>query len=205
MITKRSKWYSILLGVVLLIVLTAAIPFARSENLGLQNTNSDLVALKIQNDSSGYAYLWLQGPTFYYFAVRPGETMTYTIQRGEYFQDLSYCGATDSSIVDLSKHTKLVMPVCGANTRQSPASPHVVDVTNTLKIVKVSLKNEADSRVLAILTGPSTYVFSLDRDATSEYTIAKGDYEVQYFACGAYAEREWSAYHNGVLKFKCPK
>jgi hypothetical protein len=205
MTTNKSKWTIILLAFVLLIVLTAAIPFPQSETLGSQNAKSDLVALKIQNDSSGYVYLWLQGPTFYYFPVKPGETVTYTILRGEYFQDLSYCGATDSSIVDLSRHTKMVMPVCGANTRQSPASPHVLDVTNTLKIVKVSLTNEADSRVLAILTGPSTYVFSLDRDATKEYTIAKGDYQVQFFACGAYAEKEWSAYHNSVLKFKCPK
>lgn len=205
MTTNKSKWTIILLALTLMVVLTAAIPFPQSETLGSQTAKSDLVSLKIQNDSSGYVYLWLQGPTFYYFPVRPGETVTYTIQRGEYFQDLSYCGATDSSIVDLSRHTKMVMPVCGANTRQSPASPHVLDVTNTLKIVKVSLTNEAESRVLAILTGPSTYVFSLDRDATKEYTIAKGDYKVQYFACGSYAEKEWSAYHNSVLKFKCPK
>ena len=205
MATYKTKRYAFLISLVVLVFLSAAIPLPNSAALNSVNEKSDLVALKIQNGSSSYAYIWLEGPTFYYFAVKPGETKTYTVQRGEYFKEISYCGATDSSIIDLSLHTKLVLPVCGANTRQSPTSPHVVDITNTLKIVKVTLTNEADSRVLAILTGPSTYVFSLDKGSTKDYTIAKGDYEVQYFACGAYSEKEWSAYHKGVLKFKCPK
>ncbi len=193
------------MSLIILVFLTAAIPLPNSAAVAATNQKSDLVALKIQNDSSSTAYLWLDGPTFYYFVVKPGETRTYTVLRGEYFKDVSYCGARDSSIVDLSRHTKLLMPVCGANSRQSPSSPHVIDITNTIKIVKVTLTNEADSRVLAILTGPSTYVFTLDKDASKDYTIAKGDYEVQYFACGAYSEKEWSAYHKSVLKFKCPK
>ena len=77
--------------------------------------------------------------------------------------------------------------------------------TNTIKIVKVTVKNEAESKALAILTGPSTYVFSLNKDVSKDYTIAKGDYEVQYFACGKYGVKEFSAYYNGVLKLKCPK
>lgn len=201
----RSMRIPIFMSLIILVFLTAAIPLPNTAAIASANEKSDLVALKIQNDSSSPAYLWLDGPTFYYFVVKPGETKTYTVLRGEYFKDVSYCGARDSSIVDLSRHTKLVMPICGANSRQSPSSPHVVDITNTIKIVKVTLTNEADSRVLAILTGPSTYVFSLDKDASKDYTIAKGDYEVQYFACGAYSEKEWSAYHMRVLKFKCPK
>jgi len=199
----KSQRITILLSLVVLLLLSAAAPQPNSTVLASVKEKSDLVVLKIQNDSTSIAYVWLDGPEFYYFSVKPDETKTYTIQRGEYEKEISYCGARDSSTIDLSRHTKLVLPVCGANTRQSPASPHIVDVTNTLKIVKVTLKNEADSRVLAILTGPSTYVFSMDKDTTKDYTIAKGDYEVQYFACGAYGEKEWSAYHQGVLKFKC--
>jgi len=202
---KRSMRIPIFISLIILVFLSAAIPFPNSAAIASANEKSNLVALIIQNDSSSTAYLWLDGPTYYYFVVKPGETKTYTVLRGEYFKDVSYCGARDSSIFDLSRHTKLVMPVCGANSRQSPSSPHVVDITNTIKIVKVTLTNEADSRVLAILTGPSTYVFTLDKDASKDYTIAKGDYEVQYFACGAYSEKEWSAYHKSVLKFKCPK
>jgi hypothetical protein len=188
-----------------MVFLTAAVPLPNSTAVAATNQKSDLVALKIQNDSSSTAYIWLDGTSFYYFVVKPEETKTFTVLRGEYFKDVSYCGARDSSIIDLTRHTKLLMPVCGVNSRQSPSSPHVVNITNTIKIVKVTLTNEADSRVLAILTGPSTYVFSLDKDATQDYTIAKGDYEVQYFACGSYSEKEWSAYHNSLLKFKCPK
>lgn len=205
MVRIQSKRTTIFIGLIVLALLSAAIPLPDSAAVMSTNEKSDLVALKIQNDSSGYAYVWLDGPTFYYFAIKPGETNTYTVQRGEYFKKISYCGARESSIIDLSVHTKLILPVCGANTRQSPSSPHVVDVTNSLKIVKVTLTNEATTSVLAILTGPSTYVFLLGKEATKDYTIAKGDYKVQYFACGASSVKEWSAYHQSLLKFKCPK
>jgi hypothetical protein len=184
---------------------TAAVPFPHSTSLTTNADKSDLVALKVDNQSSSITYLWLNGPAFYYFVVNPGESKTFTVMRGEYSKDVSYCGARDSSTIDLTKHTKLVMPVCGANSRQSPSSPHVVNITNTIKIVKVTVENAAESKVLAILTGPSTYVFSLGTDASKDYTIAKGDYEVQYYACGKYGVREFSAFHNSVLKLKCPK
>ena len=201
---NKSKHLVILVGLITLIGLSAAVPLPASAYFASVKEKSDLVWLKIQNNSTSTAYLWLDGPEFYYFVVKPGETNNYTIMRGEYSKDVRYCGAWDSSTIDLTRQTKLVMPTCGENARQTPSSPHIVNITNTIKIVKVTLKNEADTQVLAILTGPSTYVFLLDKEESQDYTIAKGDYEVQYFACSAYSEKEWSAYHLGVLKFKCP-
>ncbi len=205
MIRKRSLRGLILANILILVLMSAAVPLPNSVSLASTSEKSDLVALKVENDSTSYAYLWLDGPSFYYLVVKPGETKTFTVMRGEYFKDVSYCGARDSSIIDITKQTRLIMPVCGANTRQLSSSPHIVNITNTIKIVKVTVTNDSESRVLAILTGPSTYVFSLDKDVSKDYTIAKGDYEVQYFACGKYGVREFSAYHNGVLKLKCPK
>lgn len=202
---KRSLRGLILANLVILVLMSAAVPLPNSVNLALTSEKSDLVALKVENDSTSYAYLWLDGPAFYYLVVKPGETKTFTVRRGEYFKDVIYCGARDSSIIDLTKQTKLIMPVCGANTRQLSSSPHVVNITNTIKIVKVTVTNDSESRVLAILTGPSTYVFSLDKDVSKDYTIAKGDYKVQYFACGKYGVREFSAFYNSVLKLRCPK
>lgn len=202
---KRSLRGLILVNLLILVLMSAAVPLPNSVNFASTSEKSDLVALKVENDSTSYAYLWLDGPAFYYLVVKPGETKTFTVKRGEYFKKVSYCGAKDSSTIDLTKHTKLIMPVCGANTRQLSSSPHVVNITNTIKIVKVTVTNDSESKVLAILTGPSTYVFSLAKEESKDYTIAKGDYEVQYFACGKYGVREFSAFHNSVLKLKCPK
>ncbi|MES0359299.1 MAG: hypothetical protein ABUK20_00165 [Anaerolineales bacterium] len=202
---KKSLRVLILVNLLVMLLVTAAVPLPKSTNFGASSEKSDMIALRVDNYSTSYAYLWLDGPAFYYLVVKPGESKTFTVMRGEYAKDVSYCGAQDSSIIDLTKHTRLVMPVCGANSRQSPNSPHVVNITNTIKIVKVTVKNDADSKVLAILTGPSTYVFSLNKEVSKDYTIAKGDYEVQYYACGKYDVKEFSAYHNGVLKLKCPK
>ena len=201
----NKKMLLILVNLLLMLLVTAAVPLPQSTSYATNAEKSDLIALKVDNQSTSNAYLWLDGPSFYCLVVKPGESKTFTVMRGEYFKDVSYCGARDSSIIDLTKHTRLVMPVCGANSRQTPNSPHVVNITNTIKIVKVTVTNAAESKVLAILTGPSTYVFSLDKDASKDYTIAKGDYDVQYYACGKYGVREFSAFYNSVLKLKCPK
>lgn len=163
------------------------------------------VGLTVENRSSSYVYLWLEGPSFYYLVVKPGETKIFTVMRGEYFQTVRACGDTASSIVDLSKQTRMIMPVCGANAKQAGTSPYVVDLSKVIKIVKVTVKNESDTRMLAILTGPSTYVFTLDKGESRDYTIAKGEYTVQYFACGWYGYKNFTAYHGSSLEISCPK
>lgn len=195
----------VMISLTIFILLTAAVQLPGSSTIASVNEKSDLVALKVENDSTSTAYLWLDGPSFYYFVIKPGETRTFTVERGEYDKEVSYCGARDTSTIDLTKHTKLLLPVCGANALNPPTSPHVVNITNTLKIVKVTLTNELDSNVFSIFTGPSTYVFTFGRDESKDYTIAKGDYTIQYWACGKYGIREFTAYHNIVMKFKCPK
>jgi hypothetical protein len=200
-----KKRMLVLISFAIFILLTAAVQLPASSKFASVNEKSDLVALKVENDSTSMAYLWLDGPAFYYFVIKPGETRNFTVERGEYDKEVSYCGARETSTIDLTKYTKLLLPVCGANALNSPTSPHIVNITNTLKIVKVTLTNELDSNVFAIFTGPSTYVFTFGRDESKDYTIAKGDYEIQYWACGSYGIREFSAFHNRVMKFKFPK
>ncbi len=202
---KRSSILVAVLACMLVVLFTsAAVPVPNSSNQAISAGKSSLVGFKVVNNSSGYVYLWLNGPTFYYFAVKPEETKTFTVMRDEYFVDVSYCGARTSSIVDLSVHTALIMPVCGGRATQAAKSPHVVDVTETIKIVPVTVINEANTKVLAILTGPSTYVFSLQKDEEKDYTIAKGEYNVQYFACGKVGQRTFHANKGSNLKLTCP-
>ena len=201
----RSKRSIIVFACMLVIIFTsAAIPLPNASNNATSAGKSDVVGLKVVNNSSGYVYLWLNGPTFYYFAVKPEETKTFTVMRDEYSLDVSYCGARSSSIADLTVQTALIMPVCGGRATQAAKSPHVVDVTETIKIVPVTVINEANTKVLAILTGPSTYVFSLQKDEEKDYTIAKGEYNVQYFACGKVGQRTFHANKGSNLKLTCP-
>jgi hypothetical protein len=201
---KRSFPGLILVNLLILVFMSATVPLRNSDMLESSSGQSELVALKIENDSTSYAYIWLDGPAFYYLVVKPEETKTFTVKRGEYDKEVSYCGAKDSNTIDLTTHTRLIMPVCGANARHEPSSPHIVNITNTIKIVKVTLKNDTTTSVLAILEGPSTYVFSLAKEEVKDYTIAKGDYDVRYYACGKVGAKEFSAFHNEGLRFKCP-
>jgi hypothetical protein len=166
---------------------------------------SELVALTIENRSSGIVYLWLDGVAFYYFAIDPGETIMYTVARGEYYQKVRACGDTAESIVDITKRTRMIMPVCGGHAGQAATSPYVVDLSEIIKIVKVTVENDSETRLLAILTGPATYVFLIDEGDSKDYTIAKGDYSVQYYACGTVGYKDYYAYHGSKLSLSCPK
>lgn len=203
---NRSKLLIVVFACILVVVFTsAAVPSTTTSINTTTSGKSDLVGFKVVNKSSGTVYLWLDGPAFYYFAVKPEETGSFTIMRGEYSMDVSYCGARTSREADLTVQTALIMPVCGGRASQAAnSSPHVADVTETIRIVPVTVENEADSRVLAILTGPSTYVFLLNKDEVKDYTIAKGQYKVQYYACGKVGSRYWFAQKNQSLKLSCP-
>lgn len=188
-----------------LLVCIALAPVYIRPALAAADEKTGPVGLTVENRSSGYVYLWLEGPSFYYLVVKPGETKIFTVMRGEYFQTVRACGDTASHIVDISKQTRMIMPVCGANAKQAGTSPYVVDLSQIIKIVKVTVKNESDTRMLAILTGPSTYVFTLDKGVSKDYTIAKGEYTVQFYACGRYGYKNFVAYQGSSLEISCPK
>lgn len=207
MMRRKGVLFTRVLPVVLsiLILSFALAPMQSRAVFAATGEKTGPVGLTVENRSSGYVYLWLEGPSFYYLVVKPGETKVYTVMRGEYFQTVRACGDTASSIVDVSKQTRMIMPVCGANAKQAGTSPYVVDLSKVIKIVKVTVKNEADTRMLAILTGPSTYVFTLNKGESRDYTIAKGEYTVQYFACGWYGYKNFTAYHGSSLEISCPR
>jgi hypothetical protein len=203
---KQNKVIYIVLfvGILMGIFSTAAVPVpSRSSSFAIAE-KSELVALTVENRSSGIMYLWLDGVAFYYLTIGPGETKLFTVERGEYYQKVRACGDTAESIVDITKRTRMIMPVCGGHASQAATSPYVVDISEIIKIVKVTVENESDTRLLAILTGPSTYVFLIDEGESKDYTIAKGEYSVQYFACGRVGYEDYSAYHGSKLSLSCP-
>jgi hypothetical protein len=191
----------ILIGVVAALVTTAAAP---SPIRGIVAAKSDLVRLTVENRSSGSLYVWLTGPQVYYFEVKADESEIFAIARGEYDYKFRACGDTVTGELDMSIQRKLVMPVCGGRATSETNAAGTVDISEQIKIVKVSFENESDSRALLIMTGPTTYVFLFEDDEEKDYTIAKGDYSVQVFACGRYETRNFSAYKGRTLVIECP-
>jgi hypothetical protein len=149
-------------------------------------------------------YLRLTGSSFYYLSVEDETRTNFTIERGEYDYSLTACGATTTGTLDLSNNKTLVMPICGGNAGASSKDSDKVDLSVEHKLVRVSVENETSGRALVILTGPTTYVFSLDKDKTYTYTVVRGEYDVQYYACGRYATRTWTAQKDHKLIIDCP-
>jgi len=204
--TKTSLRFAMLVGLAVVILLTAAAPFP-GRGVSFATTDPvDLVRLTVENRTTGYMYMWLKGPQFYYLVIKPESTSVFTIEPGSYFQTVRACGDTASKSINITTHTRQIMPVCGANAKNATETGSAVyDLSNLIKIVRVTIDNESDTNLVAILTGPATYVFTVYENDANVYTIAKGKYQVQYWACGDHATRTWTAYSEARLKLECPK
>ena len=191
----------ILFAILASLLLTAAVPLPNQSIYFSSVGKSDLTRLIVDNQSTSTLYLWLKGPAFYYMVVKPKESEVFTVMRGKYDQTVRACGDTVESKLDMTTTQTLVMPKCGSKSVTSG----VVDLGHLIKIVKITVKNESNSKMIVVLEGPATYVFSFDKDQKKTYTVAKGTYNVTYYACGRTGERKFSAFHGKELTLDCPK
>jgi hypothetical protein len=195
-----------MLGLAVIILLTGAAPLPGRGVHFATTAPTDLVRFTVENRTTGTMYMWLKGPIPYYFVIKPESVAVYTIERGTYYQTVRACGDTASKSITITTHTRQIMPVCGANAKNATATGAAVyDLSDLIKIVRVTVDNESDTNLVAILTGPATYVFTVYENKENVYTIAKGKYQVRYWACGDYATRTWTAYADARLKLECPK
>lgn len=205
MIKARSLHMLILVSLIAVTLATAAAPAPVSGLTAAVNARSEFVRLTVDNRTSGPMFLRLRGPGFYNLRVDAESSEVFTVRRGEYESSITVCGVTKSDDLDMSTQKKLVMPVCGGRAPAAQSAPRKVDLSEQFKIVPATVVNEADTQVLAVLTGAGTYVFLLDRDAERDVTIAKGDYDVTIYACRAVTTIEFSSYKNSKLVLRCPQ
>jgi len=202
---KTSIRFALLLGLASIILLTAAVPLPGRGFSFATIDPADLVRLTVENRTTNYMYMWLNGPQVYYFVIKPESTSYFTIEPGSYRQTVRACGDTASKSVVIHGHTRMIMPMCGGNAKNATLSGGAVyDLSNLIKIVRVTVVNESSTNMMVILTGPATYVFTVYEDDENVYTIAKGKYQVKWWACGESASKTWSAFSDSKLKLDCP-
>ncbi|OGO28277.1 MAG: hypothetical protein A2W33_03105 [Chloroflexi bacterium RBG_16_52_11] len=195
---ERSVRFLFHLGMVWVLVFVAAMPLVTALAASAQ------VRLTIDNRSPKPLQLSLSGPAIYNFKVEGNDKEVFAVNRGVYDYTMSGCGRTANGTLDLSVNKTLIMPVCGASAANLVREPNMVDLGQVLKVVKIKVENLATGDSLVILTGPSTYVFSVKEDAKVSYTVAKGQYKVQIYACGDYGTSTFEAYKDASLKVRCP-
>lgn len=166
---------------------------------------TELVRLTLVNRTSGNIYLSLKGPALYYLSVGAEESQVFTVKRGTYTSSITACGVTSTDSLDMTSQKKLIMPICGGRAHGAHGAATKVDLSEQITIVPFTIINSSDTQLLAVLTGAGTYAFLLARDEERDYTIAKGDYDVKIYACGAITTIEFSSYKNSKLDLRCPQ
>jgi len=165
----------------------------------------DVVRLTIINYSDRDIWLKLEGPkSVYNLHVPPGETRAYTPLRGEYYYIYYACGTWVKGILDLSSQKIFEVPNCGFELETHPDHPRYLDGGEILKLVNVTFENETGAYALAILNGPSVFVFSFNDGQEREFTIPKGDYSMTVYGCGGHYNTAFFANFFNVKKLVCP-
>lgn len=164
-----------------------------------------LARFTVVNKSTSDLSFRLEGPRVYTLLVKAKSTEVFTLERGEYTYWVQGCGmVVVKGTLDMTKSKKMVMPVCGGRAKSSARTPNTIDLSSKMTLVKVELENDTKGRVTMILTGPSTYVFTLNANQEKTVTIAKGEYNIEYYACGGRDFRKFFAQKGTVLEIECP-
>ncbi len=199
---KTFKLYKLISFIILASMLLAAFLVPQQ----IAQAKSDLVGFTFTNDSARLASLRLYGNgEFYYFLLYPGQSKYFTPVRGVYDATFFSCGQYVNQELDLTKHTKMIVPACGThahNTKNPP--PGVIDGGKVIRLVKVTFENETNGYMKVILQGPATYVFTFNKGESKTYTISKGEYEYKVYGCGGSFTKHFYATHNKVKEFTCP-
>jgi hypothetical protein len=162
------------------------------------------VTLTIDNRANSGITLHLKGTYQYYLQVAGESRQSFTINQGKYNYTLKGCGMTAKATLDLTSDTILINPVCGGNVPSIPKVTTKINLGAILKVVPVTISNDLDYKTMVVMTGPSTYVFTLASGQDLPVTIAKGKYTVSYYACGVNTKQEFQAYKNRTLTLDCP-
>jgi hypothetical protein len=185
----------VLFGLIMAILLSMATPAQAAQ---------EFLRLTIDNRTGKAITFYFKGPLYYTFKVAAETTEVFTLKRGEYDYTFSACGVPGKGTLDLKTATRLIMPVCGGNAKGSTKSPNTIDLSPQAKVVKVTFVNKSGTKLWIIMTGPATYVFTLNKGEEKKYTIGRGDYKLTYYACGSSATRNFFADKGKTLALTCP-
>lgn len=199
----RTKYLRILIAgllslSVLLVTLIPAQAASTSQNA--------LIRFTFENDTDQFAAIRLEGSSsFYYLSTQAGETKAFTPARGTYDYTFYSCGTYVTGSIDLNGNHKFYVPPCGTKSKAGNYNPGYTDGGDVLKLVRIELENDTDTNLLLILEGPSTFVFTIAKDATNTYTVPKGTYSYTQYACGTVSYGTFYAIKQDKGKtFTCP-
>ena len=194
----RKKWnfrFLVLIG--MLAVMLASVTMTATAQV-------DQVRLRVDNRNDKRITIQLNGPAYYYFKIDGKEKMTFAVNRGVYKYIMTGCGMRTTGTLDLSVNKRLVMPVCGGSASNQAKDPNRIDLGKLLKVVNIKIENLTEGSSYIVMTGPSTYTFTLNTDATKNVTVARGDYKVKVYGCSVVFTRNFTADKDAKLKISCP-
>jgi hypothetical protein len=192
-----------LLASISLVAILLAVVFAAFQALPAQ-AGVRTVTLTIDNRAPSGISLYLTGPGRYYLQVPKETRQSFTVNQGKYEYTIKGCGMTVKNELDLSQDTILINPVCGGNIHVIPKDLSKIDLSADIKVVPVTISSELAYKTFVILTGPSTYVFTLKPNQDLAVTIGRGAYKVRYYACGVNVKKVFQAQKNTTLTLRCP-
>ena len=162
------------------------------------------VRLTINNGSDTDVWLRIDGPMYYNFHVKAGESKIFTPKHGVYDYTLNHCGTFVKGELDLTNQQTIEVPECGDKAHYGPQDPSFIDEGRMLNLVNVTFENETGYDIMIILEGPTVHVFSFKAGKDTEYTIPMGYYTYKLYGCGDVRTGSVFARFHKVKELTCP-
>lgn len=156
----------------------------------------------IANGNPKTVYVTLKGPKTYNFRVGGNTTSVYSVTNGKYTYTLSACETSVGGKIDLTKYQVMNIPVCGASASGS-ADEHQVYISFS-NIVRANFTNHTSTGLAVLLKGPRGYSLYLPVGTTKTFSILRGNYSYEYFACGKTFKGKFEATNKTQIDLSCP-
>jgi hypothetical protein len=144
------------------------------------------------------------GPETYTFEVAPYSKGIWIVPRGTYSFVMTACNHTSTGTLNLNIYQIMHVPVCGGNAGGKGEKHHNIDVSDYLKMVRITIRNKINQPVrLYLRTLDNHYYLNLDPFEKTTLIVPRDRYVYSFLACNELQSGYYNARVAIPLDLKC--
>lgn len=194
---------SIFVVVLAIIMIVLALP---NDGVLASDGKPSIVRFTVINYSQHPFTMNAYGPEDYTFEVAPYSKRNWVVPRGTYSFVMTACNHTSSGTLDLNIYQIMHVPICGGAAGKKGEKPHNIDVSDYIKMVRITIRNKINEPVrLYLRTLDNHYYLNLDPFEKTTLVVPRDRYVYSFLACNELQAGYYEARVAVPLDLKCKK
>jgi len=194
---------SVFIAVLAALVIAVALP---ADSVMAGDAKPPNVRFTIINYSHQPFSINLYGPEQLSYTVAPYSKQVAFVQRGTYSFTMEACKQTSSGSLNLNIYQIMHVPICGGTLKPKGEKDHQVDVSDYIKMVKITIRNKTwESVRLYLRTLDNHYYLNLEPQEVTTLVVPRDRYVYSFVACNDLEAGYYEARVYQPLDLKCTK